>query len=276
MNTATISSVPAFSRRLFQVELTALPLPNAGKIHVLREDLLDGGTKSRALEPYLRELIERGYREFTYATPFAGFAQLALAYACRDLKVHCQLFAEADPNQGSDRLLPHDITREAIAARASVTLLPTLSQAETWSAHWQTMTHGRVKVPLGLDCEGYREHLRQAIGDVWRKITLSLPCPPKRVWVSLGSGTLSTALRRVLPTSVELCCVNVHVLAETDERICRVRALPNTRYFSSTVPFARASAFPPPIPSNRHYDAKVWSFLCENASAGDLWWNVAR
>ncbi len=48
-------------------------------IWIAREDLLPGGTKQRAVIPYLRELSALGYRQLAYASPFCGYAQVALA-----------------------------------------------------------------------------------------------------------------------------------------------------------------------------------------------------
>jgi len=260
----------------FPVSVSALSIQKNGPVYVLREDRLDGGTKSRALRPFLTDLLVRGYREFAYASPFAGFAQLALAYACRDLDLPCRLFAQADPNLSKDRLVPHAITLEAERAGARVTLEPTLESAEESCALWQPLAPGRIKVPLGLDCREYRNHLKVAITDVWDQVCRGLGTVPARVWVSLGSGTLSSEMRTVFPLSVELCCINVHVLNEQDPRIVRVRTMPNSRYFSARDHFATPCENLPPIPSNVHYDAKVWSFLLDHAEPGDLWWNVAR
>jgi len=260
----------------FPVTVSAVSIQKKGAVYVLREDRLDGGTKSRALRPFLTDLWAKGYREFAYASPFAGFAQLALAYACRDLDLPCRLFAQADPHLSGDRLVPHAITLEAERAGARVTLEPSLEAAEESCSMWQPLAGGRIKVPLGLDCHEYRQHLKTAIGDVWDQVCRGLGTVPARVWVSLGSGTLSSEMRTVLPLSVELCCINVHVLDEQDPRIVRVRSLPNSRYFAAPDRFATRCENLPPIPSNLHYDAKVWSFLLQHAEPGDLWWNVAR
>lgn len=253
----------------FPVRWSKLVLPGGGEIYALREDLLDGGTKSRALRPFLAELAEKGVREFGYASPFAGFAQLALSYACRDLGLTCRLFAERDPNRGR----AHAITEEALRAGAILSLRPSLADAEVACREWADRSAERMKIPLGLDCEAYRVQLRRCIRGVWGNLA---PLRPSRVWVSVGSGTLSTALRSVLPPSVEICGINVHVLAEEDPRLAAFRELPNSRYFAAPLPFAQPSPLSPPIPSNVHYDAKVWPFLSRGAKAGDLWWNVAR
>lgn len=80
-----------------------------GHIYVVRDDVLDGGTKQRAAVPYIERLAHEGVREFIYASPFAGFAQVALAVACREVGVRATVFAERDPAFGSEQR-PHLFT----------------------------------------------------------------------------------------------------------------------------------------------------------------------
>ncbi len=42
----------------------------------------------------------------------------------------------------------------------------------------------------------------------------------------------------------------------------------------SAAAFAEQASLSPPIPSNEHYDAKLWAHILERGRAGDLWWNV--
>jgi hypothetical protein len=58
--------------------LTPLQI-DAGTVHVVRDDLLPGGTKQRAVHAYLRDAIAGGATSFVYASPPPGFAQVALA-----------------------------------------------------------------------------------------------------------------------------------------------------------------------------------------------------
>ena len=56
-------------------------------IKVVRDDLLDGGTKRRAFTIYVKSKPE--IDEFVYASPRQGYAQLSLAFACKDLGKKC-------------------------------------------------------------------------------------------------------------------------------------------------------------------------------------------
>lgn len=62
-------------------------------IHVVREDLLPGGTKQRAVSHFISQSAESGRCQFVYASPFCGYAQVALAYVCRELGFPCTVFA---------------------------------------------------------------------------------------------------------------------------------------------------------------------------------------
>ena len=52
-------------------------------VKVVRDDLIDGGTKRRAFYVYIKSKPD--IEEFVYASPRQGYAQLSLAYVCKDL-----------------------------------------------------------------------------------------------------------------------------------------------------------------------------------------------
>src|ERR1700677_1542679 len=70
--------------------MSILPVPivrKHGKVLVIRDDYLEGGTKRRVIPQLLV-----GGKEFVYASPAQGYAQLALAYACRDYGYRATVF----------------------------------------------------------------------------------------------------------------------------------------------------------------------------------------
>ena len=69
------------------VELPKPIIEEFDGIKVVRDDLLDGGTKRRAFTKYVASLPN--VQEFVYASPRQGYAQLSLAYACKDLNRRC-------------------------------------------------------------------------------------------------------------------------------------------------------------------------------------------
>ena len=63
------------------ITLPEIVIEKHENIWVVRDDLLPGGTKRRFLYRYLQS--QSHVREWVYASPRVGYAQVALAYACR-------------------------------------------------------------------------------------------------------------------------------------------------------------------------------------------------
>ena len=242
-------------------------------IHVVRDDLLPAGTKQRAVLPLLRDFQMQGVRTVVYASPFAGFAQIALAYGAQQVGLDCILYCERDPGQPG--MQPHAFTQVAKGWGAKIFLANTLDEAEK-KAEEAADKKAAKKIPLGFHCREFSRHFQTVVNQSLMHIRGQLGNFPRRVWLPVGSGTLAQAFRRATPAATELCCVNVHVLPEQDLRIQAVRAMANTKYYAVEQAFADKAREPPPIPSNIHYDAKLWSIIRNHAQNGDLWWNVAK
>ncbi|MGQ0508283.1 MAG: hypothetical protein ACT4TC_23540 [Myxococcaceae bacterium] len=267
-------AAPALSRFSPPVVIDAVRAGDR-RVFVVRDDLLEGGTKQRAAIPFLREAVAAGYREFVYASPFAGFAQVALAASCRALAVPCTLFAEGDPGR-TGPIAAHGLTQLAASFGARIQLSRTLSEAEAAAATHVTGQQTRMKVPLGFDTPGFTRHLRLALALQWEWLAAQVPIHPRRLWLPVGSGTLASVFREVVPREVLLQCVDVHVLPSADPRLQRIRQLDRTRHYSAPESFGEAVRSQPPVPSNHFYDGKLWQFLVRMAEDGDIWWNVGR
>ncbi|HEX4923551.1 MAG TPA: pyridoxal-phosphate dependent enzyme [Bdellovibrionales bacterium] len=249
---------------------------NGRAITVVRDDLLPAGTKQRAAAPYLAEMQIRGYDEFVYASPFSGFAQVAMAYSCLHLGLRCLLVCEADASGARRDLKPHPFTTLARSYGAEVELAPTLQEAERRAAGLAAEAPGRLKVPLGFDSPAFRRHLRRQLRTQWNRIRHELGGHPRRLWLPVGSGTLAKTFSEILPPSVQIRSVNVRVLPADDLRIRNVRELPRATMFDASMASHEPADKPAPVPSNVFYDAKLWPFIERYAEDGDLWWNVAR
>jgi hypothetical protein len=249
----------------------ALRVP-AGRVHVVRDDLLPGGTKQRAVIPYLVAKAARGSREMVYASPFCGYAQVALAAGCAAVGLRARVFCEEDPSfPGLGRA--HAFARRAAELGASVRILPSLPAAE--EAAWRHAHRaGSEKIPLGFDCPLFHDLLVAAIDRELPRIVRRLESPPRRVWLPVGSGTLARAFHRVLPPGISLECVDVRVLPPGAVQLERLRGIPRLRLWPAPERFAEPAELAPPVPSNTHYDAKLWRFITTQARDGDLWWNV--
>lgn len=232
-----------------------LPLPVVPRVEiregllVVRDDETPGGTKHRAL---LRVLPQYPAEELVYASPAYGFAQIALALACRELGKQATIFT-------AKRTALHPCTRAAQAAGATIRQVPYgyLSHVQAAAKAYCT-TAGACLLPFGLESEPMLEAVAA--------IAHQTAAPPAEVWCVAGSGLLARALRRAWPEA-HLCVVVIG----------KAPALPTGRVTVYHAPeaFEDPARSLPPFPSCSHYDAKAWQFLRQYASPGALFWNVA-
>jgi hypothetical protein len=246
-----------------------------GPLFIVREDLLPGGSKQRACAPLLQALVDRGHSHFIYASPFCGFAQVALAYVCRELGLSCQIFAERAPTADNIEF-KHTFTQLAESYGAKVFMVNSLEEAEIFAGESARRVPRSFKIPLGFNCVEFRDAYEREIRAQWATICSLFDGPPRRLWLPVGSGTLASIFSRVVDDRTSLQCVNVRVLPDEDDRLARLRSDPRVQFFSAPEHFHEAARVSPALPSNAHYDAKLWQFLVEHGEAGDLWWNVAR
>lgn len=216
-------------------------------IFVVRDDLFPGGTKARVLP----RLFRKGVEEYVYAGPVQGYAQVALAYACKAAGKRATLFS-------AGRRVRHARTRMATDAGARLVecrpgyLSVVRSRARAYVA-------GRphtVLLPFGLACP----EMVQGIADLAR----SLPVSPKEVWSVAGSGTLSRGLQLAWPKAT-FYAVRVGAVPDVG-RATLLNALER---------YEQPAMVRPPFPSCDNYDAKAWAFIKRYACPGALFWNVA-
>ncbi len=214
-------------------------------ILVVRDDLLPGGTKRRALPVLLT-----GAREFVYASPVYGYAQVALAHAAKEAGVRATVFCAA-------RRERHQRTREAERAGARIVEVPVgyLSVVKARAREYCAVSGARL-LPFGLDTPLFV----QALADIAR----ALPVQPTEVWSVAGSGVLTRALQQAWPSAKVYA---VQVGATPDAGRASVLKAPEK--------FEDDAKMPPLFPSCSNYDAKAWRFVKAQASPGALFWNVA-
>ena len=247
-----------------------------GLAYVVRDDLLQGGTKQRAAVPFVLDKLSENYTEFVYASPFCGFAQVALASACQTAGTRCTLFCERDQTFGAGQNQKHEFTKLAESFGADIHLVESLSEATTRA---QIYAHNQISsflVPLGFDCEEFRSHLRVAIIDQWRIVQSKVQNSPSHLWLPVGSGTLAKVFHSVVGREVRIRALNIRVLESNDDRLSNVSKLKGLDMIQAPEKFFERAQYLPPIASNIHYDAKIWQKLQTEGRHGDLWWNVAR
>ncbi len=243
-------------------------------IRVAREDFLLGGTKQRAITPFLCELRSQGVEEAVYASPFCGFAQVALAVGARASGLKAVIYCERDPHQSEKKAHPFSMLARSYGA--VIVLVDNLDEAETQASSYTFQHPSRIKIPLGFHNERYLAHMREAVALQIGIIADQHGGLPKRIWLPVGSGTLARIFIEVVPSQCELLGVNVGILSPTDPRLHHLAKHPQFQQLNCSESFHEKATQIPPIPSNAHYDAKLWRFIYEHGRDGDLWWNVAK
>lgn len=227
-----------------------LPAPvieqHAGVL-VVRDDLLPGGTKMRALLPLMQA---QAAAEFVYASPAQGYAQVALAHCARLLGRRATVFTAA-------RKVPHPLTVAAVDAGAVVVPVPcgylSVLQAR---ARAYAAERGAHLVPFGADDAA-------SLGAI-AEVATATGLEPAEVWSVAGSGVLTRALQRAWPRARFVAVVVGREGCDTGR----------ARRIVHPLPFERAAKVLPPFPSAVGYDAKAWEYIRAEAGPGALFWNV--
>lgn len=224
---------------------------------IVRDDLVEGGTKRRVIGRLLSKggeglLDPDKYSEFVYASPAFGYAQVALAHACRESGVRATVFTAL-------RSEKHVRALEAEAAGAKIVMVPMgfLSNVHAKARRYAEAVGAKL-LPFGLDCPEMRDGLTE--------VAESLKIKPKEVWTVVGSGTLTRSLQKAWPRA-NFCAVRVG---------CKTSDVGRATVYTAPEKFPQDAKVPPPFPSCSNYDAKAWRFITEHASPGALFWNVAK
>lgn len=226
-----------------------LPRPvveNVEGFLVVRDDLLPGGTKMRAIMPLL---ASEAAQEFVYASPAYGYAQLALAHCAALLGKRATVFT-------AKRKEPHRLTLATKKAGANIVQVPHgyLSNV-TAKANAYAGEAGATVVPFGCEDERCLNAIAQAAMTIQE---------PAEVWSVAGSGVLTRGLQRAWPNAKFFAVL----VGKKDSDTGRAERIEHP------LPFERDAKVLPPFPSAANYDAKAWSFIQEVASPGALFWNV--
>jgi hypothetical protein len=216
-------------------------------IRVVRDDLLPGGTKMRAMMPLIAGSMAG---EFVYASPAQGYAQVALAHCATALGRRATVFTAM-------RKTPHPLTLRAKAAGAKVVLVDfgRLNVVQSRARNYADEV-GAMLVPFGCDVPLCRGAVAEAAATIDE--------PPAEVWTVAGSGVLTRSLQIAWPKA------RFYAVVVGSEKANVGRA---TR-IECPIAFEDNARLLQPFPSARNYDAKAWEYIKRQASPGALFWNV--
>lgn len=216
-------------------------------IIVVRDDLFEGGTKARAIEPFFAD-----HDELVYAGPQQGMAQVALGLVARRLGKRATSFV-------AKRADPHP--RVLAASRAGAKVIqctPGHLSVVKARAKQYCADRGALMVPFGLN----HPLAMQTIAAAARSTGLD----PDEVWCASGSGVLMRSLGLAWPRARRFSVQVGRGLTAADVGGARIVTI--REGFDDQVGN-------PDFPSCPNYDAKAWRECKARRGAGlVLFWNV--
>ena len=231
------------------------------EFYIVRDDLLEGGSKRRFIDRLIRESIEDGVEEFVYGgCPANGYAQLSLTLQTKQYNKKSIFFMA---KRSMDNLHPYQ--KQALEYGADIRwvsngmLSVTLSRAKKY--HLEN-PNKRKLLPLGLEDQ-------RVINDI-KELAKTIDLDISEIWYVGSSGTLTRGLQSAFP-HLDVNVVSVgHKMSERE--IGRAKLYKSKYKFTDEVKENER----PPFPSVLTYDAKAWSVMKEYAKPNALFWNVGK
>jgi hypothetical protein len=224
------------------------------RITILRDDVLEGGSKLRAI-PF----IVGDADEVVFGGPFCGGAPHALSVWAREAGRRCSLFFAK-----RERL--HSRQLAAIRNGANVQFVsPGYMTVVQKRARDYAAQKGALFLPLGLDVADGRAAMLEFAGRVRAQLGT-----PDEVWCATGSGMLATVLAAAFPDA-EVRAIAVGLASRHAAQTFPA----NVRIEPAGVAFDRSITIAAPFPVCGHYEAKAWRVCCREARGSALFWNVA-
>lgn len=214
------------------------------RFHVLRDDLIEGGSKRRALNLLIPSLP---HADFVYAGTIFGHGALALALACRDHGRRAHLFLSS--NDPKNRMI--EKLAEAGADIQIASPLP-ISELLEQVKEFADRTGARL-FPLAFDEPAFFEAMTACLRE------LEVSSYPE-IWCARVSGTFARSLTSAYP--------------EKPLRLVSTVTGGNAEFFAPEK-YHRPAQMPPPYPACPYTDAKLWRFAKEHAKPDSLIWNIA-
>lgn len=233
---------------------------------VFRDDMLIGGTKQRALIPFIQKTKKEKY---VYAGPAQGYAQIALAYTCNILHKTAVLFLPKPINNKRTALTSYAMSFGSVELHEIPADLKTLQKnADEYSSKnadsYQLAFGGDEPIYVDELYKSIKSALKQTIKN--EKIVVN----PGRLWIVAGSATILKVLYKIFPTT-HFCVVQVGKKVWPDQ-IDESR----TTLYISEESFTEIAKIQPDYPTVATYDAKLFTFFLKYGEDGDYIWNVGK
>ena len=223
-------------------------------IWVLRDDLIEGGSKQRFLPFLLGDASE-----VVFGGPFCGGAPHALSVIGRELGVRVTLFYA----QRGD-LHPRQAAAIANGAKLEFVKPGYMTVVQRRARDYATAA-GALFLPLGFDVPAAVHPLSMFA----ERVRDSLP-PIDQVWCATGSGMLARVIAGAFPAA-EVHGVSVGLASRHEAQAMP----PNVELHPAGVPFDRRISAACPFPADPNYELKAWVRCVRQAAGNVLFWNVA-
>jgi hypothetical protein len=225
-------------------------------IQVLRDDLLEGGTKSILMDGIVKQHPQ--IKEFVYASPVYGGFQIALSAYCKKHQLKATIFC-------AQRKTKHPNTIKCIEYGANIIeVFPGyLSVIEKRAKEYCSKHPNTHKIEFGANTI---ENIR-TITERTRRVFKKLKGEPDEIWVAVGSGTLITGILQAVHTA------KVYgVIVGADFHLKH----PNLKLLKYPQPFETESQIQLDFPSMANYDRKAFEMCLKHRHQNKtvLFWNV--
>ena len=246
-------------------EFPKLVIENHEGFHIVRDDLLEGGSKRRFVDRLIREEIAEGAEEFVYGgCPANGYAQLSLTLQAKAYDKKAVFFMA---QRSLDNLHPYQ--QQALDYGADIRWIPNgmlqVTKARAREYYYKDPKKRRL-LPLGLE----EPRVLEDIATLAKTIEIDYNIEISEIWSVGSSGTLTRGLQMAFPNK------DVHVVSVghtmKQHEVGRAKLYRSKYKFTQEVKGDDV----PPFPSVPTYDAKAWTVMKKYAKKGALFWNVGK
>lgn len=220
-------------------------------VDVLRDDLLDGGSKSRFL-PFLIY----DYDHIVFGGPFCGGAPYALSVLGKHSKKQITLFY-------AKRKKHHHRQIAALQNGSKIIEVPMGFMTNVQKkARDYAADHNALFLPLGFDVPEAEEPFVSFMKKLKTKYY-------DQIWCCSGSGMLTRCLSKAFPDS------EIHsVIVGLKSRNTKQNYGDNVITYDYHLPFQKQTKYEAPFKSCGNYDRKAWEICMKESKGKVLFWNV--
>jgi len=242
-----------------------LSIENHSDIIVVQDGIIIGGSKARIIPSWLDKVLN-GKTVVSYGGPKTGYAQLALAVACKQKGIKCQLSLSGYTFDDNER--DTYVTRMARQYGAKISMKSTANWIAKLASN-NLEDDNTLSCDFGFDNDIFINTGVEIISQLVLNSSIArLIDQHFHLFVACGTGTFAKILMRVFPNAT------IHGV-----QIGREVNLPIIIH-KAPEPFYGNAKNKPPYDSVLNYDAKVWQFALkhkkENLNDVVLIWNIAK